>query len=463
MKTKTLFTALFLLSFCVQAQSTDKDLLLKFWEPLQALAETDEGILKDDSWRQKKIGFYNTPGKPFAALPSTDSPSVTCITGNCKNGIGAAKYSPLNVVYKGTFKDGYPHEEGVIINEKKDSIVTTHYEGILSGPSALRLRNDTIREFLVLKYSTGDLAKTSNFYMPQFKMYYNGIIDDFKPYKKGQLKGRGMDLEVGFNEDGRVRWAYGKINYKNGTYYKGKVYWRKNDFYPAESGELIDDKNGLRYDLTFHPNGKPNLRQMSIWKGDTVYVGPVDKNLLPHGERGYLRLKQEGGYPKTIKQGVWEHGKFMGKYGRGEGITAKEAITLRKKQKNQYYSTIINAAKKKMGINGFQKRSLYDGSPMGNTFTIKADQMGDSFIGIWVFNLSDQAQQVCIKPKFSGGSSGRKCFTLDKLIENSDNLSLNNKGIKSYAFNLPVFEEGEYTFEITKGNGRQLHVLVFPR
>ncbi len=463
MKVKVLFTALFLLSFYAQSQSTDQELLLNFWEPLQALTETDQGVLKDDAWRKKKIGFYNVPGEPFAALPSVDSPNVTCVAGDCKNGIGIAKYSPLDVVYRGTFKDGYPHEEGVIINAKKDSIVTTHYKGILSGPSALRLRNDTIREFLVLKYSTGDLAKTSNYYMPQFKMYYNGIIDDFKPYKKGQLKGRGMDLEVGFHDNGEVRWANGKIRYKNGTYFKGKVYWRNNDFYPAESGELIDEKNGLRYDMTFQPNGEPNLRQMSIWKGDTVYVGPVDNNFLPHGKRGYLRLKREGGYPKTLKQGVWEHGKFMGKYGRGEGVTAKEAITLRKKEKNAYHNKIIDAAKRKLGIDGFSKYTLYEGSPSGNTFTIKANQMGDSFIGIWVFNLSNQSQEVCIKPKFRGGSSGKKCFKMDRLIEDINNFSLNNSGIKSYAFNLPAFEEGEYTFEITQGNGRQLHVLVFPR
>lgn len=465
MKVKVLFTVLFLLSFCVQAQSTDKELLLNFWEPLQVLSETDQGILKDKEIRQKKIKYLSVPGKAFAVLPSSESPNVTCLEGDCKNGVGKAKYSSVNVIYKGTFEDGYPHNKGVVIKENKDSILTTHYKGLLSGPCALKLHNDEKRDFLYITYQLagGDIAKASNFYMPQFKMYYNGIIDDFKPYKKGQLKGRGMDLEVGFYEDGKVRWANGKINYQDGTYYKGKVYWRNNDFYPAEQGELYDDKNDLRYDLTFHPNGEPNLRQMSIWKGDTVYVGPVDKNLLPHGKRGYLRLKREGGYPKTLKQGVWEHGKYMGKYGRGEGVTAQEAITLRKKQKDQTYTKIINVAKTKLGINGFRKRSLYDGSPTGNSFTIKADQMGDSFIGIWVFNLSDQAQNVCIKPKFAGGSSGRKCFTLDKLIQNSESLNLNNKGIKSYAFNLPVFEEGEYTFEITKGNGRQLHVLVFPR
>ncbi|MFK7969847.1 MAG: hypothetical protein AB8F95_05740 [Bacteroidia bacterium] len=439
------------------AQIDDKRALLDFFVPLQVLTDTDEGSQKDDSYRLKKIGWYSNAETPFVALPSSVSASVICDSGDCMNGIGAVRYPAIGASYLGTFKDGYPHERGQITNAAGVNMVVTHYEGLLSGPAALKLTNDTIREYLYLEYQTGDLAKVKNYYFPDLKLYYTGLFDDFKPYREGTLFGSGVEAETQFNDDGVITSAVGKLLYQKGVYYEGKLQWKNGCFNFAERGTLHNENNGTRIDMTFLDNGKPRLQQMSIWKGDTLYVGPVDENFLPHGERGRLDINRE-----TVKRGVWEHGVYQGKYGRQPATTSTFATNTESGRNNRAF--MIKAIKDKLGINGFRKYTLYEGSPAGNTFSIDIDGMNEQYIGIWIINFSEGSQKVCIKAQFAGGSSRKTCYDMTPLAKQASDGSFDfdDDGVASLPFNLPS-DEGTFRFDITEGNGRDLYILVFPR
>jgi len=454
---KLLLWILMSLPLFLTAQPNDKQALLDFMVPFQALTSTDQGSQKDDKWRLQRLDYYHQPENAFFALPSSVSASVACVEGDCMNGEGMATYPTLGASYYGTFQDGYPHERGVVTNAAGRTMIITHYKGIPWGPAALELVDDEKRDYLHLEFQSGDLAKATNFYVPKYRLYYKGLIDDFMPYREGRLYGRGVDAEVLFHEDGRIKGANGKLRYQEGVYYEGKLQWKDNDFTFSERGTLHNENNGTRIDMTFLPNGKPSLQQMSIWRNDTVYVGPVDENLQPHGERG--RLMHNG---RNFRYGVWKHGVYQGKYGQQPARAATFASNSTAGQENRKF--IIQSIKSKLGIDGFSKYTLYEGIPTGNTFSIKADAMPHQFLGIWIINFSGNAQEVCIKPQFYGGSSKKECYFMPPLSNATSDGSLDLEGdaIATLPFNLPS-DEGTLRFDITKGNGRDLYILVFPR
>lgn len=452
---KLLLCSLHILYLNVAVAQDDKAALLSFLEPLQVLAKTDEGGLKDDNWHQKKIGYYNQKGTAFAALPSTVSAGVECLEGDCLNGTGRAKYLAVNAQYYGEFQDGYPNNRGLIINADGDTMIVTHLEGMLDGKQALQLKNDKDREYLFVEYQLGDLAKTSNFHLPEYGMYYEGIIDDFAPMKEGVLYGSGCKVDVIFHDSGALRAASGKIAYQKDMYYEGRLIWKNNGFVPSEKGVLHNSSNGTRIDITFMDDGKPRLQQMSIWKGDTLYVGPVDENFYPHGKGG--RVDIDG---STVKEGIWEHGVYMGKYGRQ--VAQGPTFSVYDESGRNNRDGVIRAVRERLGLSAFGKQTLYEGVPTSNSFSIEVDEFSHYFIGIWIINFSDNDHEVCVNPRFPG--SDKRCFNMKSLAQLDQNgeIDFNTDAIEAYGYNLPT-RDGTYRFNITKGNGHDLYVIVFPR
>ncbi|QTN38688.1 hypothetical protein HZ996_05815 [Cryomorphaceae bacterium] len=410
----------------------------------------DEGALAKDEYHQKKIGWYNEPGEAFFALPSSESSSVNCVEGDCLSGQGTAKYADGTVEYKGGFQNGYPHGEGLVTKSSGDTMFVTHYEGLLWGPAALKLENDQFREYLFVEYQSGDLAKATNFYLPEYKVYYTGVIDDFHAFRSGTIYGNGVDAEASFSEEGEFQSAEGKLVFEEGLYYEGRIDWKDGAFTYREEGyaSLHNDLEGIRIDILLRDH-KPSYQQMSIWKGDTLYVGPVDENFLPHGERG--RLDIDG---STVKYGNWEHGIYVGRGNTREENGLDFSRNSSAGTENRNY--VINQVKARIGIDGFNKYTLYDGVPTSNSITFEANGMHHQFIGIWIINFAKGTQEVCLKPQFSGGSSGKKCYTMSVLDANQ------SSGIATLPYNLPS-GEGTYRFDLTEGNGNDLYIIVFPR
>lgn len=406
-------------SIAAIAQQEDMEFITDFINSIAPISSTDEGPLQED--RKVQTGWIMEGNRLFFFLPGSQSASVKCVSGDCNNGEGIAEYPSVQARYEGFFKDSYPDSTGIVTNKNGIRLNTTMDMGEMTGWQMFELDTRPY-ESLGFNAFAARINDVKNMYWPTYQAYYTGRVNGLlKPNNADnsyvttkKFKGR-----IGYlRDDGTVSTFIGELDYNDFYVFDGKL---TPDFKMIR-GKFVNKVNGMSIEPKFAEDGSGKIyyHHVTIRKGDTIYVGQTNQKFQPHGE-GYFMVKGTD----IEMNGKFDHGVFIDPYQKHEEAFAS------KQTSNAVRQAMVSSIDKMLGVSGF-RGYLYKGSPAG-LFQLKATNFLESTPEIYVFNLSETPQDLCMK-SVKDGLKGRMqpetCFKLAPTFHLSGNeVTLNKAGV----------------------------------